>query len=215
MNTGVMMSIETLIRFLVATAIITVIPGPNILLITTDSIRYGLKKSIGTVLGVSAGMIPLFSLSLTGISALLIRYPWLFDMLKLVGGIYLFYLGAGQIFDSTKTRVNPLAVIHLKHNFFAKGFLMSATNPKGIFFAGAFFPQFLDKNASMVPQVLILCGGCLLVASLIGLFYAVFAKTADDLFKSEKFQKRTSLFSGLILIFFGLGLFFTDLPIMA
>ena len=214
MNTGVMMSLETLIRFLVATAIIAAIPGPNIILITTDSIRYGLKKSIATVIGVSAGMIPLFSLSLAGISTLLIRYPWLFDMLELAGVSYLFYLGITQIFDSLKTGRSHLKAIHLKDSFFTKGFLISATNPKGFFFAGAFFPQFLTKNAPLMPQVFILCGGCLLVASLVGLFYAVFAGTANDLFKSEKFQKRTSLFSGLVLVFFGMALFFTDLPDM-
>ena len=206
------MSIEALIRFLIATAIITVIPGPNILLITTDSIRYGFKKSIGTVIGVSAGMIPLFSLSLAGISTLLIQSPWLFDILKLVGVSYLLYLGITQVFDSFKTGTSSPTAIHLKNNFFTRGFLISATNPKGLFFAGAFFPQFLNKDAPLMPQVFILCGGCLLIASLIGLLYAVFAYTASDLFKSEKFQKKTALLSGLILILFGAGLFFTHLP---
>lgn len=214
MNTGVMMSIEALIRFLVATAVIAVIPGPNIILITTDSIRYGLKKSIGTVIGVSAGMIPLFALSLAGISTLLIRYPWLFNMLKFAGVSYLLYLGVTQVFDSLKTRRSHLKAIHLKDGFFTKGFLISVTNPKGLFFAGAFFPQFLNKDVPLMPQVVILCGGCLLVASLVGLLYAVFADTANDLFKSEKFQKRTSLFSGLILVFFGVVLFFMHLPDM-
>lgn len=208
------MSIEVLIHFLIATAIVTVIPGPNILLITTDSIRYGVKKSMMTVMGVSAGMIPLFALSLAGISTLLIQSPWLFDVLKLAGVIYLLYLGITQVLDTFKTGKAPQSEIQSKNNFFARGFLISATNPKGLFFASAFFPQFLSKETPMIPQVLMLCGGCLLVASLIGMLYAVFADTANELFKAEKFQKRTTLFSGLIFIFFGVGLFLTQLPDM-
>lgn len=204
------MNSDTLIRFLFATAIIVIIPGPNIMLITNDSIRHGFKKSIHTVAGINAGMILLFSLSLAGISTLLIRFSWLFDFIKLAGVLYLLYLGITQIFDSLKNTTHSLGVLPLKHKFFIKGFLISVTNPKGLFFAGAFFPQFLDKDAGMIPQVVILCSGCLFVASLIGVLYAFFAKTANDLFKSEKFQKRASFVSGIILILFGAGLFFTS-----
>nr|NJM02647.1 LysE family transporter [Desulfobacula sp.] len=83
------------------------------------------------------------------------------------------------------------------------------TNPKGILFAGAFFPQFLDKASPLIFQGLILCSGCLAVATAIGAGYAVFAGTADGLFQSEKFRKYSSCLSGLVLIFFGIGLLFT------
>nr|NJM02646.1 LysE family translocator [Desulfobacula sp.] len=87
------MQMETLIRFLIATAVVTVIPGPNILLITHDSIRHGVRNGLRTVAGVSAGMIPLFLLSLAGASTLLIKRPWLFDLARLAGMLYLVYLG--------------------------------------------------------------------------------------------------------------------------
>jgi len=204
------MNTETLIRFLLATTIITMIPGPNIILITNDSIRHGFKKSLLTVTGVNAGMILLFSLSLAGVSTLLIRFSWLFDTMKFVGATYLLYLGISQILIALKPVTSPYPVLQLKNNFFIKGFLISATNPKGLFFAGAFFPQFLTQDTPLAPQVLILCGGCLLVASLIGAMYAFFAKAARDLFQSEKFQKRTALITGVTLILFGVGLFFTN-----
>lgn len=209
-TSGVLMNSDTLIRFLFATAVIVIIPGPNIMLITNDCIRYGFKKSVLTVTGINAGMILLFSLSLAGISTLLVRFSWLFDFIRIAGVLYLLYLGITQIFDSLKNDTQPHRTLPLKNNFFIKGFLISVTNPKGLFFAGAFFPQFLDKDAAMIPQVVILCSGCIFVASFIGFLYAFFAGTANALFKSEKFQKRASFVSGIVLILFGAGLFFTN-----
>ncbi len=204
------MNIETLISFLFATVIIVVTPGPNIMLITHDSIRHGFKKSIMTVVGVSAGMILLFSLSLAGISTLFIQFPWLFNAIKMAGVFYLFYLGSTQIYQSMNTRVTGNGTFQSKDNFFFKGFLISVSNPKGLFFTGAFFPQFINKDLPILPQVLLLCGGCLLIASVISIMYAFFAKTASVFFESEKFQSRAALFSGLVLIFFGAGLFFVN-----
>lgn len=200
------MSIETLVHFLVATAVVVIIPGPNTILILTDSLRFGFKKSLGTVAGVSAGMIPLFALSLAGVSSLLIRFPRIFYTLKLIGAAYLFYLGARQMLDAFKTKSDSALAGHQKDNCFVKGFIISSSNPKGLLFAGAFFPQFLDASAPLMHQALLLCIGCLLVSSLIGALYALFASTAHHYFESPVFQKRTALLSGLILMFFSAGL---------
>jgi len=203
------MQMETLIRFLIATAVVTVIPGPNILLITHDSIRHGVRNGLRTVAGVSAGMIPLFLLSLAGASTLLINRAWLFDLARLAGMLYLVYLGVTILVSGFKEQGRAMPGSGPENRFFLKGVLICVTNPKGILFAGAFFPQFLDKASPLVPQGLILCSGCLAVATAIGAGYAIFAGTADSLFQSEKFRKYSSRLSGLVLIFFGIGLLFT------
>ncbi|MCP3876711.1 MAG: LysE family translocator [Desulfobacteraceae bacterium] len=208
------MDVQTLISFLITTAIVVVIPGPNIMLITNNSIQHGFGKGVVTVIGISTGMILLFSLSLAGISTLLIQFSWIFDTIKFLGVLVLLYLGITQIRDSLKINDHDLSANPSKNNFFIKGFLISASNPKGLFFAGAFFPQFLNKDAAMTPQILILCGGCLLVATIIGVLYAFFAKTADTVLNSKKFQKGTGLLSGAVLIFFATALFFTNKNIL-
>ncbi len=216
------MQIETLISFLIATALVTSIPGPNILLIVNDSIQYGFKNGLFAVFGVTIGMIPLFSLSLAGVSTLLVKWSWLFDMVKILGVIYLIYLGFAMIISAFKFHVPPASAesFHLKTphhsqgpsklHFFIRGVLICITNPKGLLFAGAFFPQFLDKASPLIPQVLILCSGCLIVATIIGSAYAFFAGTAGTLFQSKRFTKISSLLSGFILVLFGISLFFTD-----
>ncbi len=205
------MNLETLINFLIATAIVVCIPGPNIMLITNNSIQYGLKKGLVTIAGINAGMILLFSVSLTGISTLMVQHPLLYNSIKFFGLSYLCYLGVSQIYAALKSNQQLAGTLKIKNNIFLKGFLISFSNPKGFFFAGAFFPQFLNPDLPLTPQVLILCSGCLLVASFIEIFYAIFAHHASILFKSDQFFKYSNFISGSILICFGVGLFFSNI----
>ncbi len=100
---GKIMQTDTLISFLLATALVTLIPGPNILLIVNDSIQHGIKNGLYAVIGVTIGMIPLFSLSLAGVSTLLVKWTWLFDLIKISGVIYLVYLGYAMIMSAFKS----------------------------------------------------------------------------------------------------------------
>ncbi len=110
----------------------------------------------------------------------------------------------------TDSAISPDLKVSGRTRFFFRGVLICITNPKGLLFAGAFFPQFLNKTSPLMPQVLILCGGCLIVATIIGASYAVFAGIASTLFQSERFTKTSSLISGSMLIIFGVSLFFTN-----
>lgn len=205
------MSVETIISFLAATALVVVVPGPNILLIVNDSIKHGFGKSLFTVAGISTGMALLFSLSIMGVTSIFIIMPWLFDIIKTMGVCYLLYLGCTMIYSSLRGRKNNLPVQEPGvNNFFMKGFFISISNPKGLFFAGAFFPQFLTRDGNLIYQSLVLCGGCLLVATIIGVFYAYLAGISQKLFNSSKFSKRSEFASGIIFLLLGFGLFFTQ-----
>lgn len=204
------MQTETLIRFFIATAIVTAVPGPNILLITSDSIRSGIRKGLLTTAGVSAGMIPLFAASIAGVSTIVMQSPGLFTLVQTMGAVYLVYLGGTILFGhEEKKQTNPSGR-SFKNHFFLKGFLVSITNPKGLFFAGAFFPQFLNPQQQLMPQVLTLCSGCLFIATIIGALYAGFAGTANRFFESAAFQRHSARAIGSILILLGVVLFFSD-----
>ncbi len=208
------MPIDTLIQFLIATAIVTVIPGPNIFLIINESIQKSMKAGLMAALGVTMGMLPLFCLSLAGISTLLVKWTWLFEIIRFSGMGYLIYLGGSIIWTAmqqTKTEPNKTGS---DGNPFLRGFLISVTNPKGLVFAGAFFPQFLNTSLPLMPQVVILCSGCLLVATVIGGSYAVFAGTAGTALNSERFVKTCSVLSGTMLVLFGIGLVFADVKML-
>lgn len=208
------MQIDVFLNFLFATAIVVVIPGPNILLIVNNSIQHGAKNGCLTALGSSAGMIPLFTISLAGVSTLLIKSPLFFEAVRFFGTIYLVYLGVSM----AMVFFRPKNIWEQKGNgsghYFLNGMFISMTNPKGLLFAAAFFPQFLEKSSPIMPQVLMLVTGCLFVASAIGSLYAAFASRIGLLMQSETFNRYTALLCGTILVLFGLGFMFagnTDL----
>lgn len=202
------MNAEVLFAYILASAIIVAIPGPNIILIINDSVRHGLKKSVLTILGIKAGTSLLFFISLSGLTALLTLFSSMFVIIKWVGVCYLIYLGTSHIFSSLRAASRDAKPDMKSKNFFSKGFLISATNPKGLLFAGAFFPQFLDSQLPIGPQVVILCGGFLIISFIIEMIYAYAGDTTGRIFETEGFKRMTQRISGAFLIMFGIGLSF-------
>jgi len=202
------MNIETLISYILASAVIIAIPGPNNLLIVNDSISHGFNKSLMTLSGVVVGMGILFACSLVGITTLLMMFSWFFIVVKWLGIAYLIYLGITQIIASFRHEPPALQQRKNNKNFFMKGLLISVTNPKGLVFAGAFFPQFLNRELSLAPQFFTLCLIFLLLAAIIGGIHAYGAFAVSRLFKTSTFKKLANRISGTFLICFGIGLSF-------
>ena len=202
------MDLNMLLAYLAASTVIVAVPGPNILLIINDSVRYGFRRSVATIMGIKAGILLLFLISLSGLTALLTLYSSLFTLIKWVGAGYLVYLGISQIVASGRAGSTGQTPAVEMNNFFLKGFLVSVTNPKGMLFAGAFFPQFIDKQMAIAPQIAILCGGFVILSTLIEIVYAVTGDRAAVIFKTEGFKRLTGRISGAFLILFGIGLCF-------
>jgi threonine/homoserine/homoserine lactone efflux protein len=205
------MPLETVIQFLIATAIVTIIPGPNIMVVIHESVQKNTKKGLAAVSGVTCGMIPLFLLSLAGVSSLLIKWPWLFNLIRFAGMGYLIYLGIVIIRSATNSADLDIETTCSSHSSFLRGFLTCISNPKGLLFAGAFFPQFLHTGRPILPQAAILCGGCLFVATIIGTGYAFFAGAISAGMRSRKLTRLSSVVSGSLLILFGISLVFADI----
>ena len=202
------MNSEILLAYVLASIIIVVVPGPNIILVINDSVKYGIKKSMLTILGIKTGISVLFFIALSGLAALLSMFSSIFIIIKWLGVFYLIYLGINQILSSFKTDPVEYELEPKSKNYFLKGFLISVTNPKGLIFAGAFFPQFIDKQTAIAPQILILCGGFLIISSIIEIIYAFIGDKLGKVFKKDNFKKVTERISGSFLILFGVGFSF-------
>lgn len=204
------MSAQVLLAYVVAVSIIVAVPGPNIVLIMSDSVRFGFNKSLLTILGVQAGTSFLICLSLIGLTALLTLFSCIFTIIKWLGVFYLLYIGMSQIISSFKRKSSADVINTENSNLFLKGFFVSATNPKGLLFAAAFFPQFINEQLSIATQVTVLFIGFFLVSFFIEIIYAYGAHTGGRLFKTQRFKRITERVSGAFLIMFGLGLSFVE-----
>lgn len=152
------MNLDTWLLFSGAALIVILIPGPLSLLMISNSLNYGLRRSYPAFLGGVFASICLLSASALGLGALLLASEQLFSALKIVGAAYLFYLSWQswqQSRQPNRDAVMPAATATPRfRTLFGRAFVLGASNPKDILFFAAFLPQFLNSQQAFLPQLL-------------------------------------------------------------
>ena len=141
------MEIAQILSFLLASVLLALMPGPDNILVLTESITKGKKYGIALAAGLSSGVIVHTIAATTGVSVLLQNVPIAFQIIKYFGAAYLIYL-AYQAFYEQPTKVDATKTDDF--SFFAqarKGFLMNVLNPKVSIFFLALFPSFLFSQS--------------------------------------------------------------------
>ncbi|HEX3350525.1 MAG TPA: LysE family translocator [Acetobacteraceae bacterium] len=167
--------------FIAATAVLMLIPGPNVAMIVGNSIAWGTRSGLLTVAGTSSAMVPQLALAAIGMTAALATIGVWFEWLRWLGAAYLVYLGLRQWFAAPVDLTKIVPARRPLHQIWARGFLVSLTNPKTLLFYGAFFPQFVSRDAPLAPQILLLSLTFLLVAVAIDSTWALAAARARGL----------------------------------
>jgi len=169
------MSIDLYLGFVLASAVLMMIPGPNMSLIVANSVAYGARYGMLTLAGTAGAMVPQLIATGLGLTTTLHLLADWFDWIRWIGVVYLIYLGVRQwrAIPVDLTRITPqprsARVIVLR------GFLVSLTNPKTLLFFGAFFPQFVSLKAPVLPQVALLSVTFLVVAIVLDSCWALLA----------------------------------------
>ncbi len=116
-----------------------ILPGPDFVAVVRSSMTRGTTAGLLTTLGVSIGLGFYASLSLLGLSAVLVEYQWLAWTVRVLGGSYLIYLGM-RLWFSRSQRVDVAGKNgRPRGNALMFGFLVTLTNPKAIvLFASVF-----------------------------------------------------------------------------
>ncbi|WP_417767573.1 LysE family translocator [Stappia sp.] len=109
-----------------------VLPGPDFIAVVRSSMAHGTRHGLLTTLGVSAGLGFYAGLSLLGLSAVLIEYQWLAFALRILGGLYLAYLGIRLLFTPPAPIEIGAANGDQGRTPLVFGFLVTLTNPKAI-----------------------------------------------------------------------------------
>lgn len=196
--------------FISAAVLLTLMPGPDILFVITQSITRGRKAGIIFVAGLCTGLIVHVTAVSIGVSFLLMSSPVAFTVLKFTGAAYLFYLGIKAFLAR---RENPFILekttaIHGK--LYRKGILMNILNPKVILFFLAFFPQFVDYEAGHpVSRMLVLGLIFMMQAFLIFSMVAILAgRLAGRLMRDPKIALGMNITESLIYVAIGISILF-------
>jgi homoserine/homoserine lactone efflux protein len=212
------MSFATWITFFFAACIIAISPGSGAVLSMSHGLSYGVKKTTATIIGLQAGLVLILFIAGAGIGSILLASEFAFNIVKIIGALYLIYLGLSQwrakvdMATDSPLQAAPHATAPAAVPAFGKrvllGFLTNATNPKGIIFMVAVLPQFITRHAALLPQLLILAVTMCTVDLIVMHSYAFAASSMQRYFRDARALKKQNRFFGGVLMAVGMALFF-------
>ena len=194
------MPITNFSLFLSITFVVSASPGPVMLTCMTNGGRLGLRKAFVGMLGASAGNLCLVALSALGLGLIVSQNDILFNILKWGGAAYLVFLGV-QIMRSpiVLEQQGALSVDSTK-SLWWNSFFIAVSNPKGLIYFGALFPQFIAYNQPLAAQFLVLTL-TFLITDLVWMFiYAIAGNSIMRWLKTPTHQLWFNSLSGLVLI---------------
>lgn len=152
------LSILTLHGFLLfvgAELIFSLTPGPTVMLISAYGFKGGLRDALAAIAGTQTGNTLWYVICVTGLGALVTASPPVFHAIRLSGAAYLVFLGLSALWKSWRATAEAQGP-RLIGKPYIQATLTQMGNPKAILFFGALVPQFLDTNAPLLPQYLIM-----------------------------------------------------------
>jgi threonine/homoserine/homoserine lactone efflux protein len=205
------------VGFLGASAALTLMPGPDILFVISQSVSSSRRMGAAVAFGLCTGLLGHISAAALGISVVVYGIPYAFQAVKIMGALYLFYLA----WLSWKSiRPNPVSEIKLKPEagetsflrLYRRGILMNILNPKVSLFFLAFLPQFVSADmCSVALQMNTLCGVFLLQALIIFNLIALLAnRIGQKLLRGAQARRWTGWFQTILYAVLGLQLLFIN-----
>ena len=190
---------------MMASLIVIITPGQDLLLVMSNAVSQGSRAGVITASGVSIGLLGHSILATVGLGALLLASASLFTLIKIVGAVYLCYLGVRMITNNA----SPLSLDETPRTagrrlFFAGAF-SNISNPHITIFYFAFLPQFIpDSSNNPAPLLFILGIGFAALTFMIKATLGYLAGTISCWIRAHpNFVRGIERTSGLLLI--GLG----------
>jgi threonine/homoserine/homoserine lactone efflux protein len=207
-----MIPVETLGVFFLASVVLALTPGPDNLFVLTQSALSGPRAGLIVTLGLCTGLIVHTTAVALGVAVIFQTSAIAFTVLKVAGASYLAYLAWQAFRAGASTLPADQAPPVPLHRLYARGIVMNVTNPKVSIFFLAFLPQFADpQRGSLVLQILLL--GAVFAVSTILVFGAValFAGSLGQwLARSDKAQRVMNRVAGTVFAALAIKLLITE-----
>lgn len=210
------MTFETWILFALAITVASVSPGPNVLMVVVNTLKYGIKGAVFSILGNIVCLFGVALLAAIGVGAVIATAPIAFTIMKVAGGLYLAWLGFNMIKNSFGKQANISVQTDAEETvkvsavaIMTKAILVSASNPKSILFLTAIFPQFLNTQMAITPQFTIMFATIISLVSFIHGIYALLASGMRNKPISAKTRRIMARVTGSTFIGLGAGIAFS------
>lgn len=196
------MALDTWLAFFLASWIISLSPGAGAIASMSSGLQYGFLRGYWNAIGLQIGLAMQIAVVAGGLGAILAASSTAFYAIKWFGVAYLVYLAVKQwralpmdMTDDAAVRPigKPMAMMF-------RGFLVNASNPKALVFMLAVLPQFVNPQAPLLIQYLILGATMISVDMIVMAGYTGLASKVLRLLRTPKQQKRMNrTFAGLFI----------------
>lgn len=166
----------TILAFLLASAIVVVVPGPNLIYIVTRSMAQGTRAGLASAAGVETATLLYVVLTALGVSVLVAQSAVVFSVLKYAGAAFLVHIAVQTLRRPPMVEVDGAVPRQSLYRIYRDGMIVNLLNPKVLLFFLSFLPQFVSPDAGAGPagiQLLVFGGLFLLVALTLDIGYAL------------------------------------------
>ncbi len=200
-----MIELHKWLLVLAATIAVVIVPGPTVTVIVANSLRAGAGAGLLNVAGTQLGLAVMVGVLAAGFAGLVDRLGLVFEIVRVVGAAYLVWLGIRMFRSDGTLGSAQVGVPRRRAGYVWQGLLVIWSNPKALFFFGAFIPQFVDATRPAAPQVIALGLTFMVVATVLDAMYAVLAGSSAR-WLSRRNVRALERVSGTCLIGGGLWL---------
>ncbi|MFT5759148.1 MAG: homoserine/homoserine lactone efflux protein [Alteromonadaceae bacterium] len=169
----------------------------------TLGMSIGIKRTLWMMLGELLGVATVAIASVIGVAAIMLKYPQLFIILKILGACYLLYIGINMWRSRGKMAVNTSTqgTINISNrSLFNQGLLTAIANPKGWAFMISLLPPFINKDLELVPQLSLLILVILISEFTCMMLYATGGKTIGKVLTEKNNINLLNKISGSLMI---------------
>ncbi len=213
------MDLSTLALFALTEFLLSLTPGPAVLLVIGLSMRQGFRIGFMATLGILSTNAVFFTLSALGVGALILASATLFTLVKWIGAAYLVYLGIGMIaplikrlwrdrslgggLDLAEVQAAAPQVPQTAIRSFWQGFTLQASNPKNIAFFVAILPQFISPDGNVALQLVVLGVVSVLLELPILVFYGLASALSARLMRDRVIEWIEAVGGGILVALSG------------
>ena len=203
------LSIETIIAFVTASVVLSLVPGPDNLFVMSHSALKGWRVGFYITLGLCTGLIGHTVLVAIGVSVIFQTSAIAFNGLKVIGACYLLYLAWLSV-QNKELNLGGTDKNSTNRSYYFTGVIMNLTNPKVALFFLVFLPQFVNtSNDNVTIQIFLL--GLLFILSALCVFTSIayLASFLEDILrKSKTVNKNLNILAALVYFALAINLFF-------
>ncbi len=206
------MNLALLSMFIPTFFLVSMTPGMCMILALTLGMSIGYRRTLWMMAGEVVGVATVAISAVVGIATIMLNYPWLFAIFKIIGALYLLYLGVQMWLSKGKLALNSdVAEIEIRQNWdlVIQGFVTAIANPKGWAFMISLLPPFIDHSKPLTIQIILLVSIIMMSEFICMTLYATGGKALKRVLSYSQNVQLLNRISGSLMIGVAVWLFVT------